>query len=166
MKNIKLGVFRQVAYAMAMAVILLVNTAAGSAQTIGNLTITKAWIRATPPAAMAAGGFMVIANNGTTDDVLMAVEFSGARKSEIHQMKMNDGVMTMRPLKDGLTIGAGKKTTLKPGGFHLMFMGLQNQLKDGQKFPLKLTFARAGEISIDFVVLSMDRGKKLMMQEN
>ena len=166
MSNINFAMSKGIATALVMAVVLLANTVVGTAQTVGNLTITKTWIRATPPAAMAAGGFMVIANNGTTDDILQTVEYSGAKKSEIHQMKMEDGVMIMRPLKDGLTIAAGEKTILKPGGFHLMFMGLQNQLTDGQKVPLKLTFANAGEISLDFDVFSMGKGKKLMMQEN
>ena len=166
MRNINFDLSKTITYALVSAVILLANTVVGSTQTVGNLTITNTWIRATPPVAKVAGGFMVITNNGTADDILLAVDFSGAKKSEIHQMKMDNGVMTMRPLKDGLTLGAGKKTILKPGGFHLMFMGLQNQLKDGQKVPVKLTFANAGEISIDFDVFSMAKGKKLMMQEN
>ena len=128
--------------------------------------ISKAWLRATPPSAMAAGGYLVITNNTGSDDTLVGVEFSQAGKSEIHQMKMNDGVMEMRPLKQGINIPAGESISLKPGGFHLMFMGMKSQLKDGQNYQVKLTFTHSGAMEIDFPVLSMKKGRKLMMQEN
>jgi copper(I)-binding protein len=128
--------------------------------------ITKAWLRATPPSAMAAGGYLVITNNTDNDDTLIGVEFSQAGKSEIHEMRMNDGVMEMRPHKQGIKIPAGETITLKPGGFHLMFMGMKSQLKDGQNYRVKLTFIHSGAMEIDFPVLSMGNGRKLMMQGN
>jgi len=137
-----------------------------AAESFKNLEITGAWIRATPPAAKVAGGFLEIANNGTSEDVLVAVDFAGANKSEIHQMEMNDGVMKMRQLADGVKISPAATVLLKPGGMHLMFMGLKNQLKDGERFPINLSFANAGQITVEFNVLSMKKGKKLMMQGN
>ena len=128
--------------------------------------ITKAWLRATPPSAMAAGGYLVITNNTDRDDTLVGVEFSQAGKSEIHEMKISDGVMTMRPLKQGITIAAGESVSLRPGGFHLMFMGMKSQLKDGQNYQVKLTFNHSGVMEIDFLVLSMGKGKKFMTQED
>ena len=144
----------------------LTSTLPSLAQAVGNLTITNNWIRATPPAAMVGGGFLVIENSSTKDDTLISVEFGGAKKSEIHEMKMDDGIMKMRPLYDGIVVPAGGKIELKPGGFHLMFMGLKDQLKDGQNFPIKLTFANAGEITLEFPVLDLIKGKQLMMHGN
>ena len=135
-------------------------------QTIDNLTITKSWIRATPAAAKVAGGYLTIANNGSNDDVLIAVNFAGAEKSQIHEMSFDNDVMTMRPLTDGANISAGSTLVLKPGGIHLMLMGIKNQLKDGQNFPVELTFAKAGTLKVDFQVLTTSNAKKMMMQEN
>jgi copper(I)-binding protein len=136
------------------------------AHSAGTVEITKAWLRATPPSAMAAGGYLEITNNTSADDTLVGVEFSQAGKSEIHEMKMNGGVMKMRPLKQGIKIPAGETISLKPGGFHLMFMGMKSQLKDGQNYRVKLTFTHSGAMEIDFPVLSMGKGRKMMMQEN
>ena len=142
---------------------LIIPTYSHSAESV---EITKAWLRATPPSAMAAGGYLVITNNTGHDDTLVGVEFSQAGKSEIHEMKMKDGVMEMRPLKQGINIPAGESISLKPGGFHLMFMGMKSQLKDGQNYLVKLTFTHSGTMEIDFPVLSMGKGKKMMMQDN
>ncbi len=142
------------------------NVNPGMAETIGDISISKNWIRATPPAAKTGGGFLVISNSGSHEDTLTAVEFTGAKKTEIHKMKIEKDVMKMRPLKGGIKIPAGETIVLKPGGFHLMFMGLKSRLKDGQNFPIKLIFANAGEITMNFPVLTMEKGKKLMMQGN
>ena len=115
---------------------------------------------------MAASGFVTIHNNGDQDDVLMGVEFGGAENSQIHQMEIKDGVMSMRSLDDGIIIKAGDTLIIKPGKIHLMFMGLGNQLKDGQILKVKLNFENAGEIEKDFSVLTIEKGRKLMMGTN
>jgi len=138
-------------------------TIAGAA---GKIEITKAWLRATPPSAMAAGGYLMITNNTGVDDALVGVEFSQAGKSEIHEMKMNNGVMEMRPHEEGILIPAGDSVTLKPGGFHLMFMGMKSQLKDGQNYKIGLKFTNFGTVEVVFPVLSMGKGKKMMMKEH
>lgn len=141
-------------------------TIANHSHAAEKVEISKAWIRATPPSAMAAGGYLEITNNTNRDETLVGVEFSQAGKSEIHEMKMDDGVMKMRPLKQGIAIPAGKSILLKPGGFHLMFMGMKSQMKAGENHSVKLTFSHSGVMEIDFPVLEMATGKKLMMQED
>jgi copper(I)-binding protein len=74
-----------------------------------------------------------------------------AGKVEIHEMAMNNGVMTMRPLDKGLAIEPGKTVKLAPGGLHLMLMDLKSPLKQGDKVPLTLDFEKAGK-----VVVSLD----------
>ncbi len=134
------------------------------AQNVGDISIAKQWLRATPPAASVAGGFLTITNNSSQQETLIAVEFEGAKKSEIHEMKMADGIMIMRPLKDGIEIPAGKSVVLKPGAKHLMLMGLKDQLKDGQTQKIRLIFAVSGELLVDFPVLSLTKGRQLMSQ--
>ncbi len=63
-------------------------------------------------------------------------------------MAMKDGVMTMRPIAKGVAIAPGKSVSFAPGGFHLMLMGLKAPLKQGDKVPLTLTFAKAGTVNI------------------
>ncbi|MEM6666754.1 MAG: copper chaperone PCu(A)C [Pseudomonadota bacterium] len=116
--------------------------------TIGDIALTDMWTRATPPAAKAGGGYVIINNTGDTDDRLIAIETDAAPVSQIHEMSMTDGVMKMRELADGLVIPAGEAVQLKPGGYHLMFMGLTQGLKEGSEITVTLTFERAGAVDI------------------
>ena len=86
------------------------------------LMISDAWSRVTTPTAKVGGGYLTIANHGMRDDRLIAVRSDHAGKAEVHTMTMNNDVMIMRPLDDGLVIAAGATVKLAPGGAHLMFM--------------------------------------------
>ncbi len=165
MKNTTIYKFTKPVLIAVMLASFFTTTVPDIAHSAGLIEIKKAWLRATPPSAMAAGGYLIMTNNSQNDNTLVGVYFSGAKKSEIHEMKMSDGVMKMRPLEHGIDIPAGKTVTLKPGGFHLMFMGLKDQLKDGQSFQIMLDFANSGEMEVEFPVLSMEKGKKHMMQD-
>src|SRR6202049_3576890 len=82
----------------------------------GDLVITQAWSRATPGGAKIGGGYLTIENKGATPDRSIGGAGDIAGKIEVHEMSMKGGVMTMRPLDNGLTIGAGKAVKLAPGG--------------------------------------------------
>jgi len=118
----------------------------------GDLVITQAWSRATPGGAKIAGGYLTIENKGTSPDRLVGGSGDVAGKVEIHEMAMNNGVMTMRPLDKGLTIEPGKTVKLAPGGYHLMLMDLKNPLKQGEKVPLTLEFEKAGKVALSLDV--------------
>ena len=118
----------------------------------GDLVITQAWSRATPSGAKVAGGYLTIENKGTAPDRLISGTGDFAGKVEIHEMTMNNGVMTMRPLDKGLTIEPGKTVKLAPGGYHLMLMDLKNPLKQGDKVPLMLEFEKAGKVTLSLDV--------------
>src|SRR5579863_6093322 len=90
---------------------------------IGNLVITQAWSRATPGGAKVGGGYLTITNQGPTPDRLIGGSSEVAAKVQVHEMSMNNGVMTMRPVEQGLVIEPGKTVKLSPGGFHLMQIG-------------------------------------------
>ena len=137
----------------ACATLLAVLGAPAQAQEVkaGDLVITQPWSRATPGGAKIAGGFLTIENKGAAPDRLTAVSGDVAGKVEIHEMAMNNGVMTMRPLDKGLAIEPGKTVKLAPGGLHLMLMDLKSPLKQGDKVPLTLDFEKAGK-----VVVSLD----------
>ncbi len=150
--------------AIAMGASLAVSAAAQGADpammmamqepvTIGDLTITQAWARATPPAAMAGAGYLTITNDSAADDRLVAIQTDVATNPQIHEMAMDSGNMTMRELPDGLVIPAGESVTLQPGGFHLMLMGLdETGLVQGTIIKVTLVFEIAGSVDVDLVV--------------
>lgn len=123
--------------------------------TIGDLTVGQTWTRATPPKAKAGGGFVEIVNNGTEADRLIAVSSDVAERTELHEMAVTDGVMKMRELEGGIEIPAGGTVTLKPGGLHIMFMGLNGSFEEGTKVPLVLTFEKAGDLAVELDVAKM-----------
>jgi copper(I)-binding protein len=107
----------------------------------GKLEVSDAWARATP--AKAENGVAYLTITTPTPDRLVSVSSPVAKKAELHTMEMAGMVMKMRPLA-GLDIPAGQSVTLKPGGEHIMLMGLNGPLREGQSFPLTLTFEKAG----------------------
>ena len=119
----------------------------------GDLVIDHSVIPATVASAPVAAGYMKITNNGTEADRLVSFETNFTGKESIHTMKMIDGVMKMRPLENGLEIPAGETVVLKRGGFHLMFMQLQEQMEAGQLREVVLNFERAGEVKVEMLVL-------------
>ena len=120
--------------------------------TAGNLVISQPWSRATPGGAKVAGGYLTIENKGTTPDRLLTGSTGFSKKLEIHEMAMNNGVMTMRPMDSGVTIEPGKTVKFAPGGYHLMFLELNRALKQGESVPVTLTFEKAGDVQASFSV--------------
>jgi periplasmic copper chaperone A len=114
----------------------------------GDLVISQAWSRATPSGAKAGAGYLTIENKGSVADRLVAISGDVAGKIEVHEMAMNNGVMTMRPLDNGLAIEPGKTVTLAPGGYHLMMTDLKQPMKQGDKVPLTLQFEKAGKVAV------------------
>lgn len=118
----------------------------------GDLTLSGAFTRATLPNAPVAGGFLDIVNNGAVDDRLIAAISPISMVTQIHEMAMDGDVMKMRELADGLVIPAGETVSLKPGGYHVMFMDLTGPLTEGETIKVRLVFEIAGEIDIDMPV--------------
>jgi copper(I)-binding protein len=120
--------------------------------TAGTLVVSEPWTRATPPGAKVGGGYLTIQNTGAEDDTLVSVASTASEKTEFHQMKTEDGVMTMRPVEGGVTIPAGGSLTLEPGGYHIMFIRPKAPFKQGESVPLTLNFAKAGAVAVELVV--------------
>jgi copper(I)-binding protein len=118
----------------------------------GHLTIGHPWSRATPPGAPTAGGYMTVENRGREPDRLLGGTTPAAGRVEIHEMTVQDGIMRMRPLSDGLPIPAQGSVVLEPGGYHLMFIALERRLKEGDEVAVTLHFEKAGEVDVVFRV--------------
>lgn len=146
--------FRTLASIAALAV-LWSGAADAHDYKLGTLEIGNPWTRATPPTALAGGGYMTITNKGTTADRLVSVKSPAAGMTQVHEMKMDGNVMRMRELEGGLAIPPGATVTLAPGGFHLMLMGLKTPLKQGEKVPVTLVFEKAGTIDVELAIAAM-----------
>lgn len=147
--------FTSMTSAIACAVIsayFLVVPARAQEVKAGDLVITQAWSRATPNGAKIGGAFLTIENKGSTADRLIGGSGDISARVEVHEMTMNNGVMTMRPLEKGLVIEPGKTVKLAPGGYHLMMFDLKGQLKQGDRVPITLEFEKAGKVKVSFDV--------------
>jgi periplasmic copper chaperone A len=127
------------------------STRAGEVKA-GDLVITQAWSRATPGGAKIGGAYLTIENKGSTPDRLIGGSGNIAGKIEVHEMALNNGVMTMRPLDKGLAIEPGKTVKLAPGGYHLMMFDLKSPLKQGDSVPITLEFEKAGKVNLSLDV--------------
>lgn len=142
--------------AIAIALLAACSPTSSDEHKIGDLVVSSPWVRATAPNAPAAGGFLVIENKGDAPDRLTSISTPAAGEVQIHEMSMNQDVMRMRELTDGLEIPAGATVKLKPGGYHLMLIKPAAPLVAGQKVRMRLSFERAGRAEVDFAVRPID----------
>lgn len=124
----------------------------------GDLVIGTPYLRATLPNAPVSAGYMVIRNTGGEPDRLVGASAGFAGMVQIHEMTMDGDVMKMRELDGGLEIPAGGEVTLKPGGYHLMIMKLEEQLKEGETRQVTLQFEKAGTVTLELPVKKVKRG--------
>lgn len=121
----------------------------------GSLVISGPWSRETAPRAKTGAGYVTITNTGKTADRLLGGATPAAGKLEVHAATHENGVMRMRPQKEGVVIPAGGTLELKPGGYHIMFIDLKAPLKVGETVPVTLHFAKAGKVQVSFDVQSL-----------
>jgi len=116
------------------------------------IAVSEPWARPTIGEGRVTAAYMTIQSLGDAD-VLRSASSPKAARIEIHETKMNDdGVMKMRPLKDGLAVPPGAAVSLKPGGLHIMVMGIEGKLAKGSTLPLTLEFEKAGTVEVSVPV--------------
>ncbi|KPF71699.1 hypothetical protein IP69_06030 [Bosea sp. AAP35] len=143
---------KPVHYLAAAMLILTSAVALAHDFTVGPLKIDHPWTRATPSGAKVAGGYLTIQNSGSVPDRLVGVSSEIAGRIEIHEMAVRDGIMTMRPLPEGLVVKPADKAELKPGGYHIMFMDLKRPVREGEPVKGTLQFEKAGTVAVEFAV--------------
>jgi copper(I)-binding protein len=89
--------------------------------------------------------YLTISDTGT-QDTLIGITTPVATTADLHETTNDHGVMKMRSVAS-LTVEPGKPVTLAPGGYHIMLMGLKQALKQGDSFPVTLSFANAGQVT-------------------
>lgn len=116
----------------------------------GDLAVQQPWTRAAGQGATGAG-FLSVSNRGAAADRLLSASSPAARSMELHTMVRDGDVMRMRPVQ-AIEVPAGQTVTLRPGGLHLMLIGLSQELREGATVPVVLRFERAGEVRVDLSV--------------
>jgi len=122
------------------------------AVSLGDLTLGVLEVRASLGRNPNTGGYMTVANRGAAD-ALVGASCTCARAVELHVMSHQGGVMRMDKV-DSLAVPARGRLELKPGGAHLMFLGLKAPLKAGTDVPVTLRFRKAGEVTTMFHVVA------------
>jgi periplasmic copper chaperone A len=131
-------------------IVLLATLLFSVVASAADIEVKSAWVRGTVPAQMMSGAFMEITSkSGAT---LVGVSTPAAEDAEVHEMRLEGGVMKMRAAPR-LALPAGKAVTLKPGGYHIMLMGLKQQLKPGDIVPITLKVESANK-KVDAVTVN------------
>ena len=138
-------------FVAALSALLCLAAAAGAHEyKSGALLIVHPASR--PSAGTTGAAYMTIENKGGEADRLLSAASPAAEKTELHSMTMDGSVMRMRPV-DGIDLPAGGKAAMQPGGgFHVMLIGLKAPLKDGDRIPMTLTFAKSGKVEVEVIV--------------
>lgn len=131
---------------------LLAPVARAQEVTIGDLRITTPWTRAARQGGTGAG-YMLIRNTGRSADRLVAARAAIAQTVELHTHVRDGDVMRMRPV-EAIDLPPGHELRFAPGALHLMLIGLQAPLRQGEHVPVTLVFERAGEVQVQLSVES------------
>jgi len=141
------------------AALLLSAAASAHEYKVGDLLIGHPYARATVPGQPSGGAYLSIENKGKSADKLIGVASPAAKSTEIHTMSMDGNVMKMREV-GSIEIKPAEKVAMQPGnGYHIMMIGLTQQLKAGDKVPMTLTFEKAGKVDVTVNVEDKSAGK-------
>ncbi|MHA1151617.1 MAG: copper chaperone PCu(A)C [Alphaproteobacteria bacterium] len=144
---------RGIMMALAFAVLAGFSGLAAAADlAAGELRVEQAWARASATQSAKAGAaYFTLVNLGAEPDRLIGVATPLTRKAGLHNHVMDQGMMKMLPVA-AIEISPGEPTVLRPGGLHVMLMGLKAPLIEGETFTLTLTFEKAGPVEIEVTI--------------
>lgn len=126
---------------------------ASGALAADTIVIGDAYARSGGKAAKAGAAFMMIENQGDTDDRLIGVTSDVSARVELHTHKVDEnGVAKMVHVEEGFAIPAGETHMLQRGGDHVMFMGLKAPFEQGATVPVTLIFENAGEVVVEIPI--------------
>jgi copper(I)-binding protein len=144
--------FAAIGFAAGFVLSALLVGAPGQAQA-QTIKASNAWARRAPAmGAMGGAGtgavYVRFSNSSSQADALVSASTDVAQTVELHETKQEGGVMKMRPVKT-IPVPAGGTTELKPGGYHIMLLGLKHDLKPGDKVAVTLEFEHGGQVRVD-----------------
>ena len=121
------------------------------------IQVEEPWARASVEGMKMSGAFMKINNDTNAKDFLVGGNSPVAERVEVHTHVNDNGVMRMREVKGGIPLPKKAVTELKPGSYHVMFMGLKQPLKEGETVPVTLKFKKAKPITVDVPVKNVPK---------
>ena len=137
-----------------LGLICIFSIPAWAAET-GAIQLEEPWARESPPMVKTGAAYMTLVNTGAETDRLLSAFGDVAETIELHTHLLENNVMKMRKV-DAIEVAPGEPTALKPGGLHVMLIGLKKPLVAGQTFPLTLKFEKAGEVPVQVMVRGKD----------
>ena len=139
------------AAALLLSLPLVYASAPAADYRAGDLVVSDVRSSPTPPVASVGAVYFSITNAGRKADRLMAVSTPIAGKAEIHESRLVQGIVEMRPVAS-VECPPGATVKIEPGGLHVMLLGLTHPLAAGMRFPLLLHFRDAGDLTVQAVV--------------
>jgi copper(I)-binding protein len=131
--------------------VLLASSAGAQSASNAGLAFDAPWVRASAPGQKNGAGYVQIKNKSGQTDRLISATTANVGRVELHTIINENGVAKMRQVQ-GIEVPAGAGATLAPGGFHIMFMGLNAPFQAGDVVPVTLRFEKAGEVKVDFEI--------------
>ncbi|MCU7843691.1 MAG: copper chaperone PCu(A)C [Candidatus Thiodiazotropha sp. (ex Monitilora ramsayi)] len=153
----------KISYVSSLLVLFLLSlSGTAMAQTAADgVAIADAYVRAVPPGQPNSASFMSVKNNSGTHHALVSGSSPAAEAVELHTHTMEGGMMRMRQVEK-IDLPAGESVDLKPGGLHVMMIGLKQKLIPGESVPLTLKFEDGSEVMIDAPVRKLQMKMKKM----
>jgi len=140
---------------MAIALACLASaSASGAGSESARIVVEKQWARASIGTSRPSVAYMTIGNNGKTAAVLIDVATPAAARAEVHESNTVNGIASMQPAGP-ITIPAGGSVRLRPGGLHMMLIGLNRPLQKGDILPIALHFKSGATITVEVPILSI-----------
>jgi copper(I)-binding protein len=118
----------------------------------GSIAIEHPWARPTPEGARAGAAYLSLQNSGNEADTLLSAETPVSASAQFHETIRDGDIMKMREIRGGVVVPPGGSVSFKPGGYHIMLVGLKQRLDEGQHIPMTLTFAKAGPVRVEVYV--------------
>ncbi len=142
---------------ISVSLLLTALLASHSVSAHNGLNYEQAYARATPPNAVNSAAFMIIDNPMQIERQLISASSPVAQQVELHTVEKQGDVIKMRPV-ESITIPAQQATELKPGGYHIMLLGIKHPLMSGEKIQLTLTFANGEHKTLSIPIKSVQVG--------
>ncbi|MCE9520968.1 MAG: copper chaperone PCu(A)C [Alphaproteobacteria bacterium] len=149
------GSFARSIVAVSAILLLTTVTALAHEYASGPLKVVHPWSPSTTPGATVGAGYMKVVNLSPAPIRLLGASSPAAARVEFHSMSMDGGVMRMRPLPEGLVVPANGQVQLKPGGMHMMLIGLNRPLTEEELVPLTLIFQGGLRMDVELYVENM-----------
>ena len=136
--------------------VLFLAVSCQSAASAEDIQVENVWARPSPMVVDNGAIYLDLVNGTASEETLLSASSPACAVTELHTMVMEDDVMVMTPLTEGLVLPAGSTTSLKPGGDHIMCLGKQVDFAEGEMVEVTLTFADHDPLVIEAEVTNND----------